>query len=125
MGSGNGGAFNKVVRQLDRWQQPGDVTDVPKYVYNGNRLAQNFSTFYLTKGDFIRLRNIQLGYTIPKAVTERLKMNSIFFYARGTNLWTWVKDDNMPFDPEAGVSSETNLEVFIPKTVTVGLNIGF
>lgn len=125
MGSGNGGAFNKVVRQLDRWQQPGDVTDVPKYVYNGNRLAQNFSTFYLAKGDFIRLRNIQLGYTIPKSVTDRLKMNSIFFYARGTNLWTWVKDDNMPFDPEAGVSSETNLEVFIPKTITVGLNIGF
>jgi hypothetical protein len=31
----------------------------------------------------------------------------------------------MPFDPEAGVSSETNLEVFIPKTITVGLNIGF
>ncbi|MBK7884642.1 MAG: TonB-dependent receptor [Chitinophagaceae bacterium] len=125
MGSGNGGGFNKVVRQLDRWQQPGDVTDVPKYVFGGNKLAQNFSTFYLNSGDFVRLRNIQLGYNVPKSALSKLHIGSCFLYVRGTNLWTWLKDDLLPFDPEQGVASETNLQVFIPKTVTVGINLGF
>ncbi len=52
-------------------------------------------------------------------------MNNAFFYVRGTNLATWVKDDNLPFDPEQGSGSATNLNVFIPKTISVGLNRGF
>jgi TonB-dependent starch-binding outer membrane protein SusC len=125
LGSGNGGAFNKVARQLERWQKPGDITNIPKYVYNGNKLAQNFSTFFLNKGDFIRLRNIQLGYEFDKSLLSKLHLGSCFFYVRGTNIFTWVKDDLLPFDPEQGVGSETNLQVFIPKTITVGLNLGF
>lgn len=123
--SGANGTFNKVVRQLDAWKKPGDVTDVPKYVYNGNKLANSFSTFYLAKGDYIRLRNLQIGYDLPKTITSKLKIASANFYVRGTNLWTSVKDKNLPFDPEQGIGSQTNLEVFIPKTVTAGVNIGF
>ncbi len=123
--SGANGTFNKVVRQLDAWKKPGDVTDVPKYVYGGNKLANSFSTFYLNKGDYIRLRNIQIGYDLPKTVTSRLKISTATFYVRGTNLWTWVKDKNLAFDPEQGIGSQTNLEVFIPKTITAGVNIGF
>jgi TonB-linked SusC/RagA family outer membrane protein len=125
VGAGFGATFNKVARVLDRWQQPGDQTDIPRYVHNGNRNFQNFSTFYLYKGDFIRLRNIQLGYQIPKSVIEKANLNSVFFYVRGTNLVTWVRDENLPFDPEQGTASQTNLNVFIPKTITVGLNLGF
>ena len=124
-GAGFGATFNKVQRVFDRWQQPGDVTDIPKYIANGNKSFQSFHTFYLNKGDFIRLRNIQLGYDLPKTVTSKIKMNNAFFYVRGTNLATWVKDDNLPFDPEQGSGSATNLNVFIPKTITVGLNLGF
>lgn len=123
--SGANGTFNKVVRQLDAWKNPGDVTDVPKYVYGGNKLANSFSTFYLNKGDYIRLRNVQIGYDLPKSVTSRLKLSTATFYVRGTNLWTWVKDKNLAFDPEQGITSQTNLEVFIPKTITAGVNIGF
>jgi TonB-dependent starch-binding outer membrane protein SusC len=125
LSSGANGTFNKVKRQLDAWKKPGDLTDIPRYVYNGNKLANSFSTRYLAKGDYIRLRNIQLGYEIPKSVLTRLKLTSANFYIRGTNIWTWVKDKNIPFDPEQGVTNETNLEVFIPKTVTVGINLGF
>lgn len=123
--SGANGTFNKVVRQLDAWKKPGDVTDVPKYVYGGNKLANSFSTFYLNKGDYIRLRNVQIGYDIPKSAISKLNIASATFYVRGTNLWTWVKDKNLSFDPEQGVGSQTNLEVFIPKTITAGVNIGF
>lgn len=124
--SGSNGGFNKVQRQYDeRWQKPGDVSTYPKYVYNGNKLAQSFSTLYMFKGDYIRLRNIQLGYTLPQTLLPKLRLGSAFFYVRGTNVWTWVKDKNAAFDPEQGVASEANLQVFIPKTLTVGLNLGF
>jgi TonB-linked SusC/RagA family outer membrane protein len=125
LGSGFGATFNKVVRQLDRWTTPGQVTDIPKYIYNGNKNFQNSSTFYLQKGDFIRLREIQLGYNLPKSVLAKAGISNVNFYVRGTNLWTWVKDKNLAFDPEQGTNSTSNLNVFIPKTVTAGLTLSF
>jgi TonB-linked SusC/RagA family outer membrane protein len=125
VGAGFGATYNKVARVLDRWQKPGDVTDIPKYIYNGNKNFNSSSSFYLAKGDFIRLRNIQLGYTIPKSIVSKIKLNNASFYVRGTNLVTWVKDKNLAFDPEQGSSSATNLNVFIPKTVTAGLTLSF
>ena len=125
LGSGFGASFNKVKRQLDAWKQPGDITDVPKYVYNGNKNFNAGSTYNLNDGSFVRVRDIQFGYTLPKAYAEKLKIGNANFYVRGTNLFTWVKDKNLPFDPEQGTSSATNLNVFIPKTVTVGLSLAF
>ena len=125
LGSGNGSSFNKVKRQLDAWTKPGDITDIPKYVYNGNKNFQGASTFNLNDGSFVRVRDIQFGYTLPKAYAEKLKIGNANFYVRGTNLFTWVKDKNLPFDPEQGTSSASNLNVFIPKTVTVGLSLAF
>jgi hypothetical protein len=110
---------------MDRWQKSGDVTDIPRYVYGGNKSFNGASTVWLNKGDFVRLRNIELGYTIPKTVVSKIKMSNIYFYVRGTNLFTWVKDENLPFDPEQGTTSASNLNVFIPKTMTAGLNITF
>jgi TonB-linked SusC/RagA family outer membrane protein len=125
MGAGFGAVYNKVARQLDRWQKAGDVAESPKYIYNGNKNFQSSSTFYLAKGDFIRLREIQFGYNLPKTVIAKAGLSNVNFYVRGTNLFTWVKDKNLAFDPEQGTTSSTNLNVFIPKTVTVGLNVAF
>lgn len=125
-GSGNGGAFGKVVRQVnERWRNPGDNATFPKYIYNGNKLAQNFSTFYLNKGDYLRLRDITLGYNLPKSLISKIGLTNVNIYARGANVWTLVKDKNLPWDPEQGVDAQSNLDVFIPKTYTIGLNLGF
>jgi len=125
LGSGFGAGFNKVKRQLDAWTTPGQKTDIPRYVYNGNKAFQNSSTFNLNDGGFVRVRDIQLGYNVPKAKLEKLKLGTANIYVRGTNLFTWVKDKNLPFDPEQGTGSTSNLNVFIPKTVTVGLSLTF
>jgi len=124
-GAGFGATFNKVARVLDRWQKPGDVTDMPKYVYGGNNSFNSTSSFYIQQGDYIRLRNLQLAFNFPKAVLAKAHINSANFYVRGTNLWTWVKDKKLAFDPEQGTSNINNLDVSIPKTVTVGLVLGF
>ena len=125
LGAGFNAGFNKVLRVLDRWQKPGDVTDIPKYIEAGNKSFHSFSSVYLAKGDFIRLRNIQLGYDLPKSFLTKIKVESASFYVRGTNLWTWVGDKKLGWDPEEGVTSQTNLDVLIPKAITFGVNLGF
>jgi TonB-linked SusC/RagA family outer membrane protein len=123
MGSGFGATYNKVARQLNRWTKPGDITDIPRYVYNGNRSFQSASTFTLAQGDYIRLRDLQIGYDLPKRDVEKVKLSAIRVYMRGSNLMTWVRDKRLAFDPEQGTSATTNLNVFIPKTVTFGVNV--
>ncbi len=125
LGAGANPTFNKSSRILERWQKPGDMTDIPKYVYGGNKSFQSSSTFYLNNANYVRLRNLQVGYRIPQSSITSFGLSSVFFYVRGTNLFTWVKDKNQPFDPEQGASSRSNLNEFIPKTVSFGLNIGF
>ena len=66
-----------------------------------------------------------MGYDLPKSLLSKLKIESASFYVRGVNLWTWVGDNTLGWDPEQGVSSQTNLDVLIPKTVTLGVNLGF
>jgi TonB-linked SusC/RagA family outer membrane protein len=119
------GSYNQSANELNRWQNPGDVTDVPKLVYGGtNSFAA--SDRLLNKGDFIRLRDVTLSYSLPKTILDRAKVGSIRVYARGSNIWTWVKDDKLAFDPEAGGTNGTNnFELFIPKTITFGVNVGF
>ena len=125
LGAGANPTFNKSSRILDRWQKPGDVTDIPKYVYGGNKSFQSASSFYLNNSNYVRLRNLQIGYSLPSAMASKVKLNSAFFYVRGTNLYTFVKDKNQPFDPEQGAGSFSNLAEFIPRTISVGLNLGF
>lgn len=115
--------YNRVASQLERWQNPGDITNVPKYVYNNSSQSNIFSTRYLYKGDFIRLRDITLGYQIPKLWLSSLHLSGAKLYARGSNLLTFVKDKDLPYDPEAFVTSTTNFTVYMPKTLTFGANI--
>ncbi|GAA4795232.1 TonB-dependent receptor [Olivibacter ginsenosidimutans] len=115
--------FNRVASQMDRWTEPGQVTNVPKYVYGGNMASNSLSSRYFYKDDYIRLRNLTLGYTFSAAVLAKLHIASARIYVRGTNLWTWVKDENLPFDPEMSVTGSSNYEVYIPKTYTVGFNL--
>lgn len=116
---------NRQAIQLDRWQKPGDITNVPKYVYNNATNSSSSSTRFLYKGDYIRLRELTLAYTLPALIAQKVKLSSVRFYLRGTNLATWVKDKNLPYDPETYINSTGNLDIPMPKTYTLGVNVGF
>lgn len=126
--------------QLDRWQRPGDVTDIPRLTatsdpnnpgfnnYGGT--VQNLSTRYLEDGSFLRLRSITLGYTLPTALLESIGVDRLRIYATGTNLWTLT--DYSGLDPEissqSGIQNARNFDwatVPQPRTVTIGLNATF
>jgi hypothetical protein len=79
----------------------------------------------LYKGDYIRLRDAQLSYSLPKSLVSRARISNLTLYVRGTNLLTFGQDKNLPFDPEAGAAAQSNFDVFIPKTITGGIKIGF
>jgi TonB-linked SusC/RagA family outer membrane protein len=122
------GAFpdlNKYAINLQRWQKPGDVTNVPKYEFGSTNNSNAFSTRFLNKGDFIRLRNVTVGYNLSNALVSKIGIAGLRVYVRGTNLWTKTYDKNLTIDPEQGVNSSSNLNVFYTKSLTAGVNLTF
>ncbi|HWJ90854.1 MAG TPA: hypothetical protein VNR87_07065, partial [Flavisolibacter sp.] len=120
------GAFlgiNHNRKELERWKKPGDITDVPRFEYGNSTASNDVSTRYLYKGDFIRLRNISLGFDLPARFAQKAHLASARLYVRGTNLWTKTFDRNLTIDPEQPISGLTDLQFFNPKTYTVGLSI--
>ncbi|WAC41886.1 SusC/RagA family TonB-linked outer membrane protein [Pedobacter sp. SL55] len=108
-----------------RWTTPGQITDVPRPI-NGGAESQGAShtttsTRFYYKTDMIRVKNIQLGYTVPKNILSKLKIDSFRIYAQGQNLFTY--DDYPGYDPEY-FGTSTGI---IPqsKNLTFGLIAGF
>src|SRR5205085_12673127 len=118
------GIYNQLSEELNSWKKPGDITNIPKNILGGNKSSYTFSTRYLYKGDYIRLRNLQLAYSIPKSALAKAHIANLSVYVRGTNVMTFVKDKNLPFDPEQGIDSNGDLQVFMPCAFTAGLKIG-
>jgi hypothetical protein len=79
----------------------------------------------LYSGKYIRLRDAQIAYALPHSFISRAHLSNLTVYVRGTNLWTFDTDKNLPFDPEAGAISQSNFDVFMPKTITGGIRLGF
>ncbi len=118
--------YQGVEKLMDRWQKAGDQTDVPIIVYSGTaNNASRPSTRFLYDGDYIRLRDIVLGYSLPTAWERKIKFNDISVFARGTNLWTWVKDDRLEWDPEVRADGYTRLTTPPVKSIVFGLNLKF
>jgi len=117
--------LNKIRKQLGRWQKAGDVTDIPKYVYGGANVSNAESSRWYYKGDFIRLRDLTLSYTLPRSVASTMKMDNVRFYVRGTNLWTKAFDKDITFDPEQPINGTNDLQILIQRTVSVGVTLGF
>ena len=127
--SANGRFFdNQTVDQLSRWQNPGDITDVPQArLFRNNGAAA--STRYLEKADFIRLRNVTLSYNLPKDWMERVGFSNTQVYLTGVNLLTFT--DYSGYDPEARYDN-VNLgtgQVFYSapsaRTISAGINLTF
>jgi len=112
---------------MDRWQKPGDITNVPRMRYSTSTSStgSGTSTRFLYDGDYVRLRDLVVGYNVNSDAVERLGFDSIQFNVKGTNLWTWVKDDELQTDPEVRFSGSWEIYTPILKSISVGLNLKF
>ena len=117
---------NQTADQLNRWQKPGDITDVPQARFGGSNGTQD-SSRYLDKADFVRLRNLTLGYTLPKDVLKDLGMSSLRVYFTAVNLLTFTNYEGN--DPEATRDDAGIGEDFYSappaRTTAIGVNFNF
>ena len=86
--------------------------------------AQNYvsSSYWIKSGAYLRLKNIQIGYTIPVNVSQIVGIEKCRLYVGGQNLITWSKLNNDGIDPENPQDSRYYPQV---KTFTFGINVGF
>ncbi len=108
-----GSSFNNQLKsQLARWQNPGDMTNVPRpYGNNGiiNGYSQNAgsaSTRWYSDASYVRLKQITLSYDIPKAILSKMGVRKINVFAQALNLVTWSKFEGI--DPEV-ISTANNV----------------
>jgi TonB-linked SusC/RagA family outer membrane protein len=110
----------------NRWTTPGQDAIFPRYRAGGNRTSNHRpSSRYLYEGDFIRLKTLSLRYDLPSDILERLEISSLQVYVDLDNVWTWVADKNLPFDPEQTSSGAYNTVTPITKTYSLGVSVGF
>ncbi|TNE58695.1 MAG: SusC/RagA family TonB-linked outer membrane protein [Bacteroidetes bacterium] len=115
--------FNGFNVLLNRWQKPGDITDVAKMTYTLEQWRDNSQ--YLRDGDYLRVKNITLGYTLPVGLTRHLRVEAVKLFVRGINMFTWVKDDRLLYDPEMRFNGISLLTTPPVKTILFGLNLKF
>ena len=75
------------------------------------------STIFLYDATFVRLKTVELGYTLPKSFTEKIKLSSCRFYVSGFNLLTWAKEIKW-CDPEISGSS-----LYYPQQRVINLGV--
>ncbi|MDL2322679.1 TonB-dependent receptor [Bacteroidales bacterium OttesenSCG-928-A17] len=93
--------------------------EYPRLSYGGNANNYQASTYWLRNGSYLRLKTVELGYTVPKQLTNRLKMNNVRVFFIGTNLFTF--SSFKLWDPEMG--SSDGIKYPLSKTLTLGLTV--
>ena len=111
---------------LNRWTGEGTSNTYPRLSNSdNNKNFSNPSDFYLEKGDYLRIKTVQLGYSLSKNVIENLGLTRLRVYVTGENLFTFTKYTG--FDPEIGGGVFGIDRGFYPQARTglVGVNVQF
>lgn len=124
---------NSQTTVLNAWTPTNTGTNIPRVVTNdANGNYTKFSSLYLEKGNYFRLRTLQVGYTFPKEVISKLKIQRLRIYVLSENLFTLTKYSG--YDPELGVSPDAGGgDAFSidrgsypqARTFLFGVNVGF
>ncbi|GAB4018599.1 SusC/RagA family TonB-linked outer membrane protein [Spirosoma koreense] len=102
---------------IDYWTPENPTNEYPRP--NANRASTYVTTLTERQASYVKLRNVTLGYTIPKTVTSKIKIDNLRLYVSGKNLYTFsnLKD----FDPE----NEGVIDQPLSRLYVFGLNLGF
>jgi hypothetical protein len=123
-----GFGWNQDIRTLERWQESGDITDIPKLSINNN-YDINCSK-YLYDASYIRLRNVTLAYQLPASLLQKMKVASAKVFISGQNLYVLTKYPG--WDPEVnrdGSGAITQGVSYLSppqaRVVSIGVKLGF
>lgn len=108
---------------LNRWQKPGDITDVPRMENAKTGIFDAASTRWLVDASFLNIRSLTLSYTVPSSIYSKINATGASFYISGENLHLFSKRKGMNVNQAfSGVTSN----VYTPsRIISVGLNFNF
>ena len=87
----------------DRWMKPGDVTEHPRWSWDDFGTMWRYSDQFVLPNHYMRLRNLTLGYSLPKNVSQRAGIDNLRLYVTGNNLLTFGPAAKRLTDPETGI----------------------
>jgi TonB-linked SusC/RagA family outer membrane protein len=100
---------NRTTAILDRWTEDNPSTTTPRVAWNDVNRNYRVSDLYIEDGSFIKLKNVQFGYTLPQNLQQRLKAKTLRFYISVENLLTITKYTGA--DPEIGAMSSFDIGI--------------
>lgn len=106
-----------------RWTVDNPSTKDPRIVDRSNQYFSNGTTYWLKRTDYIRLKNVELGYTLPSLVANKVGLNNLRVYVNGLNLATYAPAMKGLFDPESTSGSAQ----YYPqaRVINMGLSVSF
>ena len=118
----SGGTVTK--RWEDAWTPTNTHTNVPRITISDT--WRNLpSSFWVSNMSFLKLKNVQLGYTFPKNMMSHLGIQKLYLYANAQNMGTLVNKNYEGFDPERDLTNSGENYYPIPKIISIGANVNF
>jgi TonB-linked SusC/RagA family outer membrane protein len=108
---------NKGSRLLNAWSPQNPNSDIPALTTIDSNAESRFSTYYVENGSYLKLRVLQLGYTLPKSILENYNMSNFRIYASVQNLLTIKSKSFTGIDPESPAFGYP-----LPITINFGVN---
>ncbi len=108
---------------LDAWTPENTNAKFPRLSTAYANTMGSYSSKFLYNNTFARLRNVTLGYTLPKSLTYKFQVNSLRFFIQGDNLLTVGSAAKRGTDPEQSVSGTTSNRFPVTKSVSFGLQL--
>ena len=102
---------------VNRWQKPGDITNYPLLLASNNDFSSRSSRF-LFDNNYVRLKSLTFGYTLPESVTNKIAFKSVRLFIQADNILTWQSHKGI--EPEQSFSGLTNNRSPLGKTVSTG-----
>ena len=112
---------NMSTDQLNRWQKPGDITDVPKRI-NNYQYGNYGSSRFMKNLNYLRLKSLSLSYSLPSKWISKAQLSNVRVFVSGSNLLTWTSYKYA--DPEMPINGIPTLGLPNLKTVTFGIELG-
>lgn len=117
---------NRVIgeRWLNSWTPTNTNTNIPMARFD-NSWNSSQSSFWVNKVDFVKLKNIQLGYSVPEKVSNKYGLKKAYIYINAQNVYTLVNQDFDGYDPEKNTFDSSTNQYPVPRIVTLGVNLNF
>jgi TonB-linked SusC/RagA family outer membrane protein len=106
----------------DAWTPDNPSTTVPR-ISISDTWRSEASSYWVSDISFIKLRNVQLGYTFPASITERLGVQKLYLYGNAQNWGSIVSKDYEGFDPERNTFNSGDNYYPLPRILSLGVNI--